>query len=101
MTLDPDCASVGIDNSAASANRHPKLTPPVRSVLNSEVWLGALNKSDGVMNARHLFLTAISRYSHWLPALKGQVSVLNFFLKSCVLVNSTEKCLHVCQYGET
>lgn len=39
MTLDPDCVSVRIDNSTASANRRPKIRLLVRSVLNSEVCM--------------------------------------------------------------
>lgn len=35
MTLDPDCVSVRIDNSTASANSHPKTRLVVRSELNS------------------------------------------------------------------
>lgn len=38
MTLDPDCASVRVDNSTASANRRPKIMLVVRSELNSAIW---------------------------------------------------------------
>lgn len=38
MTLDPDCVSVRIDNSTASANRRPKIMLVVRSELNSAMW---------------------------------------------------------------
>lgn len=38
MTLDPDCVSVRIDKSTASANRSPKIMLVVRSELNSAVW---------------------------------------------------------------
>lgn len=38
MTLDPDCVSVRIDKSTASANRSPKIMLVVRSELNSAMW---------------------------------------------------------------
>lgn len=38
MTLDPDCVSVQIDKSTASANRRPKIVLVVRSEVNSAMW---------------------------------------------------------------
>lgn len=69
MTLDPDCVSVRIDNSAASANSlRCKIMPAVKSGLNCGAGEQVMESVRGervqwkpaaVLNQSHLLLTAI------------------------------------------